>query len=131
MTEPNNRIKTPQAVEDCHDFLLWLIPHLDKFPRNRRFTLGERLKTGMLEVLEQLVPQPFWFASMGMTERQAPAWLYAGSAKLELGVPSGTRTQKPENAGCQDKAVLALVAAAYTHNKDALLKSANLNKVPK
>lgn len=33
---------TPQAVLACHELLRWLIPHLDKFPRVRRFTLGER-----------------------------------------------------------------------------------------
>jgi hypothetical protein len=47
--------KTPQAVQACHEFLLWLIPQLDKFPRVRRFTLGERLEGGLLEVLELLV----------------------------------------------------------------------------
>lgn len=47
--------KTPQAVQDCHALLLWLIPHLDKFPRTRRFTLGERLEGGLLVVLEHLV----------------------------------------------------------------------------
>ena len=46
---------TPQAVQACHDILLWLVPQLDKFPRSRRFTLGERLETGLLEVLELLV----------------------------------------------------------------------------
>ena len=45
----------PQAVQSCHDLLLWLIPQLDKFPRSRRFTLGERLETGLLDVLELLV----------------------------------------------------------------------------
>ena len=35
--------------------LLWVIPHLDKFPRVRRFTLGERLEGGLLDVLELLV----------------------------------------------------------------------------
>jgi len=45
----------PQAVESCHDLLRWLIPQLDKFPRSRRFTLGERLETGVLDVLELLV----------------------------------------------------------------------------
>jgi len=34
------RSQTPQAVESCHKLLLWLIPHLDAFPRN----LGERLE---------------------------------------------------------------------------------------
>jgi hypothetical protein len=42
----------PQAVELCHELLLWLIPQLDKFPRVRRFTLGERIDAGLLEALE-------------------------------------------------------------------------------
>ena len=45
----------PQAVQSCHEMLLWLIPHLDKFPRACRFTLGERIEAGLLEVLELLV----------------------------------------------------------------------------
>ena len=45
----------PKVVQDCHDFLLWLIPLLDHFPRNRCFTLGERLETQMLDVLQLLV----------------------------------------------------------------------------
>lgn len=47
--------KLPKAVQDCHELLEWLIPHLDKFPRLRRFTLGERIETGLLEVLERLI----------------------------------------------------------------------------
>ena len=45
----------PLAVQSCHDLLRWIIPQLDKFPRSRRFTLGERVEGGMLEVLELLV----------------------------------------------------------------------------
>jgi hypothetical protein len=32
-----------------------MIPQVDKFPRVRRFTLGERLEGGLLDVLELLV----------------------------------------------------------------------------
>lgn len=46
---------TPRAVEDCHALLRWVIPHLDKFPRQRRFTLGDRIETALLDVLEALV----------------------------------------------------------------------------
>ncbi len=46
---------TPKAVSACHELLKWLIPQLDKFPRLRRFTLGERLEQALLEVLELLV----------------------------------------------------------------------------
>ncbi len=45
----------PKVVEDCHDLLAWLIPKLDHFPRNRRFTLGERIESGLLQVLENLI----------------------------------------------------------------------------
>lgn len=50
-----NTDNTPKAIEDCHELLRWIIPQLDKFPRNHRFTLGERLETALLEVLEALV----------------------------------------------------------------------------
>ena len=45
----------PHAVESCHALLTWLIPLLDQFPRQRRFTLGERLETAQINVLEALV----------------------------------------------------------------------------
>ena len=51
----NNSIQTPQAVQSCHEMLLWLNPQLDKFPRNRRFTLGEKIEQGLLDVLTLLV----------------------------------------------------------------------------
>lgn len=46
---------TPQAVQAAHELLVWLIPQLDKLPRARRFTLGERLEAGVLAVLERLI----------------------------------------------------------------------------
>ena len=45
----------PQAIHDCHALLLWIIPQLDKFPRLRRYTLGERIETLLLQVLERLL----------------------------------------------------------------------------
>jgi hypothetical protein len=45
----------PKAVQSCHELLAWIIPHLDKFPRARRFTLGERIEVGLLQVLELLI----------------------------------------------------------------------------
>lgn len=47
--------RTPKAIEDCHELLLWILPQLDQFPRNRRFSLGEKLETRLLSVLELLV----------------------------------------------------------------------------
>jgi len=47
--------RTPQAVQACHDLIGWIIPQLDKCPRLRRFTLGERLKQALLDILELLL----------------------------------------------------------------------------
>jgi hypothetical protein len=30
----------PQAVQSCHELLLWLIPQLDKFPRVQHIGMG-------------------------------------------------------------------------------------------
>ena len=49
------RETVPKSVQDCHDLLRWLIPHLGKFPRARRFTLGERLEGGLLDVPAELI----------------------------------------------------------------------------
>ena len=45
----------PQAVDDCHKVLVWLVPMLDQFPKSRRYTLGSKLENEMLEVLEALL----------------------------------------------------------------------------
>jgi hypothetical protein len=66
----------PQAVQSCHELLLWLIPQLDKFPRVRRFTLGERLEAGLLEVLELLVEAAY--------RRQKEAPLRRANLRLEV-----------------------------------------------
>ena len=47
-------MNVPQAVEDCHELLKWVIPQVEKFPRARRFTLGERIEVRLLDVLELL-----------------------------------------------------------------------------
>jgi len=50
---------SPQAVQAAHELLLWLVPQIDKFPRVRRFTLGERLESVLLQVLELSVQAAF------------------------------------------------------------------------
>jgi len=44
-----------RAVTKAYDFNLWLLPHIAKFSRDHRFTLGNRLEEGALDVLELLV----------------------------------------------------------------------------
>lgn len=51
--------KTPQAVEQCHDLIRWILPKLDKLPRSRKYTLGTKLEQQLLDVLELLVAASF------------------------------------------------------------------------
>ena len=66
----------PQAVQSCHELLLWLIPQLDKFPRVRRFTLGDRIEAGLLDVLELLVEAAY------TSKKEAP--LRRANLRLEI-----------------------------------------------
>jgi hypothetical protein len=38
-----------------YQFLLWLVPTVDKFPRARKFTLGERIESTALDVQDALI----------------------------------------------------------------------------
>lgn len=66
----------PKAVEDCHELLAWMIPKLDQFPRNRRFTLGERIETGLLLVLENLIQATY--------QKPHAAYLQAANVQLDV-----------------------------------------------
>ena len=43
------------ALEKAYQFVLWLIPTVEKFPRAQRFLLGDRMQSAALDVLEGLV----------------------------------------------------------------------------
>lgn len=43
------------AAERMYQFLLWLIPAVEKFPRSQKFLLGDRIQTTALDVQERLL----------------------------------------------------------------------------
>jgi hypothetical protein len=51
MSEAASRQVSP-ALEKAYQFLAWLIPTLDKFPRRQKFLLGDRIESTALDVLE-------------------------------------------------------------------------------
>lgn len=51
----NNARRTGPALEAMYQFLLWLVPAVDKFPRNQKFVLGDRIETAALDVLDALI----------------------------------------------------------------------------
>jgi hypothetical protein len=51
----DNAKKTGTAVEAHFQFLMWLVPTVDKFPRSQKFLLGDRIQATALDVLESLI----------------------------------------------------------------------------
>ena len=47
--------QTGPALEKYYQFLLWLIPTIEKFPRSQKFLLGDRIQTTALDTLEALI----------------------------------------------------------------------------
>jgi len=43
------------VVMKTYDFIQWIVPKLEKFPRSQRFLLGDRIQTTLLDVLEGLI----------------------------------------------------------------------------
>jgi len=54
-TPADNARRTGPALEAMHQFILWLIPAVDKFPRSQKFLLGDRIQNTALDVLERLI----------------------------------------------------------------------------
>ena len=51
---PNQARETGAALEAHYRFILRLVPAVERFPRNRKFLLGDRIQTTALDVLERL-----------------------------------------------------------------------------
>ena len=52
---PDNARTTGAALEAHYRFILWLVPAVERFPRNRKFLLGDRIQAAALDVLERLI----------------------------------------------------------------------------
>ncbi|MBA2628131.1 MAG: diversity-generating retroelement protein Avd [Gemmatimonadales bacterium] len=51
----DNSRRTGAALEAHYRFLAWLMPTVEKFPKSHKFTLGDRVQTIALDVLEALI----------------------------------------------------------------------------
>ena len=50
--------KMPQevdAITKLYDYLLWMIPKLEKFPRSQKFILADRIEGLALDILDLLI----------------------------------------------------------------------------
>jgi hypothetical protein len=58
----------PVAVGKAYDFVLWLLPKVEKFPRAFRFTVGDRLTVNGLDLLLLLVEAAYSSSKEGLLE---------------------------------------------------------------
>ena len=47
--------KEVDAITKIYDYLLWIIPKLEKFPRNQKFLLADRIENTLLDILMLLI----------------------------------------------------------------------------
>lgn len=52
MNKPNEEIK---ALVKIYDFIKWIIPVLEKFPRTQKFLLADRIEVLLLDILELVI----------------------------------------------------------------------------
>ena len=48
-------VSTVQAVPKLYDVIMWLMGRVEKFPRAQKFTLGDRIVTLSLDILDVLI----------------------------------------------------------------------------
>lgn len=46
------KIQEISALTRTYNLLLWIIPVLEKFPRNQKFLLGDRIESLLLDIME-------------------------------------------------------------------------------
>ena len=51
----DNSRRTGAATEAHYRFVVWLAAAIEKFPKSHKFTIGERIETTALDVLEALI----------------------------------------------------------------------------
>lgn len=74
---PQTARATGPALEAMYQFLLWLVPTLDKFPRSQKFLLGDWLQTQALCVLDSLIAATY--------SRDRTGYLRAANMMFSLG----------------------------------------------
>jgi hypothetical protein len=88
MSATASREVSPALEKSCQ-FLAWLVPTLDKFPRRQKFLLGDRIESMALDVLEGLVEATYTHSRVRMLEAvnlklDKLRFLFRLSAELQL-----------------------------------------------
>jgi hypothetical protein len=61
--------RTGPALEAMYQFVLWLIPAVEKFPRSQKFLFGDRIQATALDCLERLIEATYTKSREGELNR--------------------------------------------------------------
>ena len=67
--------KEVDAITKLYDFILWMIPKLEKFSRSQKFLLGDRIEMLMLDIPQLLIEAAY--------SKRKQALLQSANLKLE------------------------------------------------
>jgi hypothetical protein len=67
--------KEVDAITKLYDFILWIIPKLERFPRGQKFLIADRIESLMLDILEDLIEAAY--------SRRKDAVLRSANLRLE------------------------------------------------
>lgn len=43
------------AIQKIYDLILWIVPRTQRFPKNHRYSLGEKMESRLYTILEKLI----------------------------------------------------------------------------
>lgn len=47
------------VIREWYELAAWLLPKINKFPRDQKFLLGDRIQTTVIDILERLIEAKF------------------------------------------------------------------------
>ena len=66
-------------ITKTHDLILWSCNHTNRFPRNHRFVLGERIERNLYNLLETLIRAKYTKHVSGSWKTPTSRWRSSGS----------------------------------------------------
>ena len=61
--------KEVDALARLYEYMLWLIPKLEKFPRSQKYLLGDRMETLVLDIMDLLIEATYTRNKRGLLQQ--------------------------------------------------------------
>lgn len=68
--------KELSVIQKMYDLIIWFVPLINKFPRDHKFTLGDRIQNQLYDILEELI--------LAKYEKEKLARLESVNGKLDV-----------------------------------------------